>query len=313
MRKIFTIITIAALSAVSLAAQDMESATALYNEGATALNAGDKQTALGYFEEALAQAEIIGPEAEELAYNCRVNIPTIINAIGKELAADNDIDSAIVVLNLAIEKANEYGQETIAAEAEALIPQLYMQQGNVLLNQKEYDKAIVCYEKMVSINPNDGVGYLRIGQAARRMNDIDKAISALEKAAELGQKSAADKEMANLYLTASNDELKAKNYEKALDFAQKSQAITPNPTALQIAGTAALQIKNYPVAIECFEGFIAASPNARSIDQIRYQLATAYEANGDKTNACVNYKAIMGNPQFKEYATHKVNVELKCQ
>ena len=62
MKKILAILTIATLSAVSVLAQDMESATALYNEGATALNAGDKETALGYFEEALAQAELIGPE-----------------------------------------------------------------------------------------------------------------------------------------------------------------------------------------------------------------------------------------------------------
>ena len=65
MKKVLTIFTVAALSMVSLFAQDMESATALYNEGATALNAGDKETALGYFEEALSQAELIGPEAED--------------------------------------------------------------------------------------------------------------------------------------------------------------------------------------------------------------------------------------------------------
>lgn len=291
----------------------MESVTSLYNEGATALNAGDKSTALQYFEEALAQAEIIGPEAEELAYNCKRNIPTLINAIGKELAAANEIDSAIVVLNQAIEKANEYGQSDIAADAQSLIPQLYMQQGNVFLNTKDYTAAMESYNKVVEFNPNDAIGYLRLGQAARRLNDVETAANALTKAAELGQKDAADKEMATLYLTASNTELKAKNFEGALDYAQKSIAIMPNPTAMQIAGTAALQLKNYQAAIENFEGFIAASPNARNIDQIRYQLATAYEAAGDKANACVNYKAIMNNPQFKEYATHKVNVELKCQ
>ena len=112
MKKILAILTIATLSAVSLFAQDMESATNLYNEGATALNAGDKETALGYFEEALAQAELIGPEAEELAYNCKRNIPTLISAMGKELAAANEIDAAIEMLDKAVEKANEYGQGT---------------------------------------------------------------------------------------------------------------------------------------------------------------------------------------------------------
>ncbi len=314
MKKILAILTIATLSAVSLFAQDMESATNLYNEGATALNAGDKETALGYFEEALAQAELIGPEAEELAYNCKRNIPTLISAMGKELAAANEIDAAIEMLDKAVEKANEYGQDDIAADAQSLIPQLYMQQGNILLNQKNYPAAMAAYQKVVEINPNDANGYLRLGQAASRADDIETAIAALTKASELGQSKAADKEMATIYLSKAAEVLKAKDYQGAYDNAKKSLDILPNnPTAMQIAGTAALQLKNYDDAIANFEGFIAASPNARNIDQIKYQLATAYEAKGDKENACVNYKAILNNPQFAEYAKHKVNNELKCQ
>ncbi|HIZ86580.1 MAG TPA: tetratricopeptide repeat protein [Candidatus Coprenecus pullistercoris] len=313
MRKIFTFLTIAVLSSISLFAQDMESATAMYNEGATALNSGDKDHALKCFEEALSQAAIIGPEADELANNCKRNIPFLINSIGKELASEGNIDSAIVVLNTAIEKAYEYGQDDIAFEAEDLIPQLYMQQGNLYLNQKAFDKAYEYYKNYVGLKPNDGIGYLRMGQTARRLGDIEGALDALKKASEYGQAKNADKEIATLYLSMANEQLKAKDFSAALESAQQSLAVLPTPTAMQIAGTAALQIKNYSAAIENFEGFIAASPNARNIDQIRYQLATAYEAAGDKTSACVNYKAILNNPQFAEYAKHKVNVELKCQ
>lgn len=313
MKKILAILTIATLSAAYVSAQDMESATSLYNEGATALNAGDKETALGYFEEALAQAEIIGAEAEELAYNCKRNIPTLISAIGKELAAANELDSAIVVLTRAAEKANEFGQEDIAVEAESLIPQLYMQQGNLLLNEKNYTEAMAKYQSVLDKNPNDANAYLRLGQAASRAGEVDAAVTALTKASELGQDKAANKEIATLYLSLSNNALKAKNYQEALDNAKKSLEVMPNPTAMQIAGTAALAINNYDEAIANFEGFVAASPNARNIDQIKYQLATAYEKKGDRVNACENYKAILANPQFAEYAKHKVNVELKCQ
>ena len=215
MKKILAILTIATLSAVSVLAQDMESATALYNEGATALNAGDKETALGYFEEALAQAELIGPEAEELAFNCKRNIPTLINAMGKELAAANEIDAAIEMLNKAVEKANEYGQDDIAADAQGLIPQLYMQQGNILLNQKNYPAAMAAYQKVVELNPNDANGYLRLGQAASRADDMETAIAALTKASELGQGKAADKEMATIYLSKAAEVLKAKDYQGA--------------------------------------------------------------------------------------------------
>lgn len=313
MKKVLSLLTVAILATASLFAQDMESATALYNEGATALNSGDKETALKCFEEALAQAEIIGMEAEELAYNCRRNIPTLINAIGKEQASNNQIDEAIATLNKAYEKATEYGQDDIAVDAQSLIPQLYLQKGNLLLNQKKFQEAAAAYKEVININPNDATGYLRYGQACSRIDDTENAIAALTKAAELGQANAANKELANLYLNLSATALKNKEYDKAMENAEKAYSIVQNPVALNVIGTAAIALKDYAKAIENFEGYAAAAPNARNIDQVKYQLATAYEATGDKANACVNYKAILGNPQFREYATHKVNVELKCQ
>ncbi len=312
MKKILSIIAISVITVFSSFAQDLESATAIYNEGATALNLGDKTSALMYFEEALKQAELLGAEAQELIDNCKANIPALINAIGKELAANKDFDNAIATLNKAIEKATEFGQTEIIDEASLLIPQLYMQQGNIFLNEKNYSSALENYKKVVEINTNDANAYLRMGQAASRLGDIDLAIASLTKAAELGQTKAANKEMASIYLNKANKELKAKDFANALIDAEKSLSIQPSAAAYQIAGTAALQLKDYNTAIENFEGFVTASPNARNIDQIKYQLATAYEAINDKANACVNYKAIVNNPQFKEYAEHKVKNELKC-
>lgn len=313
MKKVLSFLAVAILATIQLSAQDMESATALYNEGALALNDGNKELALQRFEEALGQAEVIGMEADELAFNCKKNIPMLINAIGKELAANNQIDEAIETLKKAFEKANEYGQEEIAVEVQNLIPQLYMQKGNQFLNQKNFQEAAAAYKEVISINPNDANGHLRYGQASVRMNDIETAVTALTKAAELGQKNAANKELSNMYLNISSAALKGKKYDKAIENAEKAYEISQNPVALNVIGTAAIALKNHKKAIENFEGYVAAAPNARNIDQVKYQLATAYEAIGDKTNACVNYKAILNNPQFGEYAAHKVNNELKCK
>lgn len=311
MKKVL-IVFIALLASVSIFAQDLESATNMYNEGATYLNMGDKEAALKCFEDALSQAEAIGAEAEELMYNCKKNIPQIILSIGKEQANNSDIPGAIATFKKAAEKAQEYGQSDVLMEAESLIPQLYMQEGNIYLKNKDYQNALNSYKQIIEINPSDDNAYLRIGQAASRLGDAQTAMDAYNKAIELGNRNA-NKELAKLYLTMANNELKAKDYQTALEHAQRSNEIAANPTAMQIAGTAALALKNYSVAIENFEGFITASPNAKNADQIRYQLASSYEATGDKANACVNYKAIMSNPQFAEYAAHKVNVELKCQ
>ena len=311
MKKVL-IVFIALLASVSIFAQDMESATNMYNEGANYLNMGDKESALKCFEDALAQAELIGADAEELMYNCKKNIPVLIMSIGKEQANNSDIPGAIATFQKAIEKANEYGQTDIIMEAESLIPQLYMQEGNIYLKNKDYQNAQNSYKNIVEKNPNDSNAYLRIGQAASRLGDITAAFEAYNKSIELGNKNAG-KEVGKLYLTVANSELKAKNYQAAIDNALKSIEYASTPTAMQIAGTAAISLKNYTLAIENFEGFLTANPSAKNADQIRYQLATSYEATGDKANACIQYKAILSNPQFAEFAKHKVDVELKCQ
>lgn len=304
--------TIALFAATSLFAQDIESATALYNEGATALNAGDKATALKCFEDALAQGEVIGAEAEELISNCKKNIPVIIMSIGKEQASEKNIEEAIATLQNAVAKATEYGQNDVSQEAGDLIPQLYMQQGNICLNQKDFQNAVNYYNKVLEIKPNDGRAYLYLGQALSRTGDLQGALEALKKAEENGQEKMAKKVSSRLYLSLSNSSLQKKDFAKALEYAEQSLSIMKDPTALQIAGKAASALKNHDKTIQYFEELIALNPNSNKVAEFQYTIATSYEAKGDKANACVNYKAIASVPQFKDYATYKIK-ELKCQ
>lgn len=312
MKKILTL-AFSLFAVVALNAQDLESATNTYNEAANALNAGDKESALNYFKKALADAEVIGPEAEELANNCKKYIPVVTFSIGKEKAANGDYDGGIALMYEAAEIAEEYGQDDVKAEALDLIPQVYMQQGNLCLNNKSYAEAVENYKKVVEIKPNDGNAWLRLGQASSRVGDETLAVEALQKAAELGQKNAAEKALNSFYVGKANASLKAKNYTDALENAEKSLQYADNAAAHQIAGTAAVQLKNSASAIEHFKAFLELSPNAKNADQIKYQLATSYEALNDKDNACLYYKAILNNPQFKEYAKHKIENELKCK
>ena len=312
MKKILTL-ALSLFAVVALYAQDLESATNTYNEAANALNAGDKESALNYFKQALADAEVIGPEAEELANNCKKYIPVVTFSIGKEKAANGDYEGGIAVMYEAAELAEAYGQDDVKAEALDLIPQIYMQQGNLCLNNKSYAQAVENYKKVVEIKPNDGNAWLRLGQSASRIGDEEQAVEALMKASELGQKNAADKALNSLYVGKANAFLKAKKYQEAFENAEKSLQYADNAVAHQIAGTAAVQLKNSGAAIDHFKAFLELSPNAKNSDQIKYQLATSYEAVSDKENACVYYKAILNNPQFKEYAKHKIENELKCK
>lgn len=312
MKKILSFLTITLLASVSLFAQDMETATGLYNDGVNALNAGDKTTALQCFEKALAQGEAIGEEAQELIANCKKSIPFIILSIGKEQATAMNINEAVATLQQAVKKATEYGQTDIEEEAKALIPKLYMQQAGTFLNKKDFEKAAESYKKVIEFNPSDGKAYLYLGQALSRMNDFTGAFDALKKAAECGEGKMASTVASKLYLTLANVELKKKDFAKAMNYAEESLNQATNPTALQIAGIAAAALKDHGKTIKYYEKLIEINPNSKNVNELRYTLAASYEAMGDKTNACVNYRAIASVPQFKEFAEFKIK-ELKCK
>lgn len=312
MKRIIVTAITALAATIAAYGQTLESATELYNAGATELNAGNMTLALENFEKALAEAEIIGFEAEEVASNCRSIIPSVILHIGKEYAVNNDLANAIPSLQKAIEKATEYGDNDTAAEAAALIPQLYIQDGNNKMNQKDFEAAVASYQKAVDCDSENAMAYLRLGMASSRTSNDELTVSALQKAAELGQAANADKQLSTFYLGKANKARQQKQFEMAMEYASKSNGIAENPTAHKIYAVAALSAKKYAEAAAGFEAYLALSPNANDANQMKYQAAVSYEAIGNKAKACGYYKQILTDPQFAEYAKHKVEVELKC-
>lgn len=315
MKRLFLLLSLFLFAYSTVSAQDLESATNIYNEGAVALQSGDKAEALKKFEDALAQTETIGPDAEELANNCKNAIPAVILSIGKDQAAANDLDNALLTINKAIEKAKEYGKEDITDEATALIPKLYLAEGNAKLKAKDYAGAVAMYKKVVELEPTNGNAYLLMGQASSRTTDEATTVDALEKAVANGQEAKAKSALAKYYYNMAASALKAKNNDQAYSYGQKTIATLDGPEAVKamsISGKAAMAMKKYADAIENFESYLAKSPNAKDANSTMYQLATAYEATGNKAKACGYYKQIIADPNFKEFATHKVNVELKC-
>ncbi len=294
-------------------AQDLQQATELYNNGATSLAASDNERALNYFKQALDMAGQLGDEGFEIANDSKLIIPKIYVQIAKEAAAAKDYAKAIENIDLARTTGTEYGVAEVASDLAELEPQVYMMQGNDLINAQDWANAAAAYEKVISLNNEDGTAYLRLGMAYSKMNDEAKAVDAFGKAAEFGQKVAAEKQLGNMYLLKANSLYKSKNFAEALPAAQSAVKYAPkNATACKLLGVIGLGAKDYDQAIAGFEGYLSASPNAKDKNAMMYQLATAWEAKGDNAKACGYYKQIMSDPKFAEYAKHKVNNELKC-
>ena len=69
MKKIFMFFAAVVMAAGIASAQDINSVTETYNNGAMELEMGNKEAALGYFQAALAAAEELGEEGMQIAEN----------------------------------------------------------------------------------------------------------------------------------------------------------------------------------------------------------------------------------------------------
>ncbi len=300
--RIFAATAIALFVCASASAQDLAQATELYNAAATALNEGNDAGALENFQKALSMAETLGEEGAALATDCKAIIPKLFLQMGKEAANVKDMDKAIELLAQAQKLATEYGQPEVAESAKDLVPQIYIMDGNALLNEKKFAEAAAEYQKALDLNGENGMAWLRLGMCKANTGDTEGAVAAFTKAGEFGQKDAADKQLGNMYLKAAVASYKAKNNAATLENVLKA-AEYGNTKANIYGGMAAFQLKKYDECISLLEG--DKSVNAK------YYLARSYEAKGNNAKACENYKAIVSDKNFGAYATSKVGTLCK--
>ena len=300
--KFFAASAMALAVCVAANAQDLTQAGELYNSAATALNGGDKATALDGFQKALEMANALGEEGAALATDCKNIIPNILLSLGKDAVNAKEMDKAVELLAQAEKLATEYGQPEVASEAKELVPQVYVAEGNSLLNAKKFAEAAVEYQKALDLNGENGLVWIRLGQCKANSGDTEGAIAAFTKASEFGQKAAADKQIGTIYLKAAVAAYKAKNHAATLENVLKSNEYGVK-TANLYGGMAAFNLKKYDQAISLLEGEGSTNSN--------YYLARAYEAKGNNAKACEYYKLITSDKNFGAYATSKVGTLCK--
>lgn len=298
MKKIFFLITSLVMATSIASAQDINSITDIYNMGAQQLESGNKEVALGHFEDALMQADMLGEEGYEIADNCRIIIPSLMISIAKDLIKENQMDAAIGQLEIAAEKATEYGSFSDEQTASALIKQALMVKGTNLFNSKDYAGAIEAYNSILTKDPKNGMAAINLGKAYEANNMIDDAERSYLLAADNGQKTNAYKNLSNLFVKQSAAVLKTKNYEEAIAYALKSNQYIENATAMKVAGTAAVSLKKNSDAITYLQKFLQLSPTAKEANDIKYTIGTLAQSIGDKAVAIEYYKMLLNDHKY---------------
>lgn len=297
----------AMFAALSLGfAQDVNEATDLYNEGATALNLGDKAGALGYFQKAYEIASACGEAGEELVANCKSIIPSLALSLAKDEIKANNFDSAVAKLGDAAKLAGEFGDESAAAEAQSLIPQAYMQKGNSLLKASDFAGAAAVYEQVLALDSSNSRAALYLGQAYDKIGDEDKAVNAYELASSLGQEKAAGKQLSKMFLKKANAANKAKKFDEALTAATKSNSYVESADAYYIVAIANQNLGKIEDAIGGFEKYINLKPNARNASAVKFTIAALYQGQKNNAKALEYYKQLEGDATYGAQAQQQI-------
>ena len=287
-------------------AQDINSVTETYNNGAMELEMGNKEAALGYFQAALAAAEELGEEGMQIAENCKNTIPVLMGSIAKDLIKAEQFDAAIEQLNKTIEVCNTLGNTAEADECKDLIKQTLMAKGNDLINNKDFAGAIEVYNQIMTEDPTNAMASLRLGMAYGATGDTDAAEAAYLVAAQNGQEKNAYKQLSNLFVKKAAAVLKTKNYADAIAFALKSNEYLENATAMKVAGTAASALQKNEEAIQYLEKYLELSPNAKDAAQMKYTIAATAQVMGNKEKAKAYYQQILTDPKFGPTAAEQI-------
>lgn len=298
MKKIILFFASVAMAAGIASAQDINSVTETYNNGAMELEMGNKEAALGYFQAALSAAEELGEEGMQIADNCKMTIPVLMSSIAKDYIKAEMYDEAIEQLNKTIETAELFGNTAEADEAKALINQTLMAKGNALINAKDYEGAIAVYNQIMAAEPTNAMASLRLGMAYGATGNTEAAEAAYLVAAENGQEKNAFKQLSNLFVKKAAAVLKTKNYAEAIELALKSNEYLENATAMKVAGTAASALQKNEEAIQYLEKYLELSPNAKDAAQMKYTIAATAQVIGDKEKAKTYYQQILSDPKF---------------
>ena len=298
MKKIFLMLVAAAMTALTVSAQDMAQATENYNNGAMELQMGNKEAALGYFQTALTMAEALGDEGVDIVTNCMNTIPARMASIGKDLVKAENFDAAIEQFNKTIEVAESYGNTEVVEEAKTLIPQVLMSKAGDLLNAKDFAAASAAYQQVLDANPENGMAALRLGMALAAQGKTAEAEAAYVQAAANGQEANANKQLSNMYVKLAQAALKGKKFQEVVDFAAKSNQYLENANAYRFAASASQQLGKNADCIANYEKYLELSPNAKDANGVKFTIAALYQQAGNNAKAKEYYQAVVSDPQF---------------
>ncbi|MEG4215804.1 tetratricopeptide repeat protein [Microcoleus sp. Pol14C6] len=169
----------------------------------------------------------------------------------------------------------------------------HLNKANLLLDVREYQRAIASYEQVIKIQPNSALAYNNLGWIKQQLGEIDAAILAYQTALRLDP---------NLHETAHNlgHLFKQKNQlNEATDYYLHALKINPNLTySMMGLGTVLQQQGKLAEAFNCYQQAVKIEPNN---PEAHNNVGAFYHEQGNAKAAIPHYRQALNlKPDFVE-------------
>ncbi len=296
MKKLFVSV-VALMAALSLSAQDL---SALFNEGASALQNKDFAGAAAKFEEVIAQ----DPDgAENVTASAKKYLPICYQYMGISAAKAQKFDEAIEKLTKGAELATQFGETTSATKINNALATVYFAQGGTAYNNKDYATAAEIFGKGYAANPRNTKMALMLAMSYCESGEYEKGMEVYENIAAMNPEKYAEAIAEAKKMMAQYTNNKVAMMQQANDYdgiiALSDGLLAKNP-ANALAQLVRLQAytgkKAYDKVIELGEETAAAQSDPEDASQAYYLLGAAYNAKEMKPQAIAAFKKVTAGP-----------------
>ena len=201
------------------------------------------------------------------------------------------------------DKAIECYNKAIKLDKEFAYPWIGL--GYIYTDQKNYDKAIECYNKAIELDNKDALPWNGLGDVHSDQKNYDKAIGCYNKSIELDNKDAYPwNKLGNILRIQGNYNKAIECYNKAIEL-NSEYALPWNGLGLVYKS-----LENYDKAIEYFLKFSEIDPNEKGM---YYNYGTVLELKGEDNLALDKYKIAKAffEKEKNEYWLSAVNKKIE--
>lgn len=288
----------------------------------------DYDNAISHFEEALEIAE--ENDLSDIEERVKNQLPKVYASRASNAYSTYQSNKDVSSLNDAIRKfeeaneaANRFGDDRIAQRTNGVIPQLYYIKGVLHFRQQELDASEEALNQAIELNSNYAVAYYQKALVQKRKNrsNIESYLQWIDRTIQVGEQVGDD----DIVGKAKNNAVEELIYQGVQQADQRrfdaainllSRALdydSSSPDAHYRLAEVYNNRSNWNRAIEHAQQALQyESGGVVDKAKIYFELGTAYQGSGQKTQACNAFEDA-AHGEFRDPALHKMEHELKCE